>query len=118
MFDLKTINRMNDEESNRIQKEKYDNIKAALRGTTCFFSVTFYKKNGEIRKMVARTGVKKYVKGNYTGRNTTNFPMYITVFDVQKKAYRKINVRTVREIKMFHVTYSFDFPITVQGRMF
>lgn len=49
-----------------------------------FFSVDFIKKDGSIRKMVCRKGVKKYLKGG--DKKTPN--TVITVFDVNKKEYR------------------------------
>ena len=52
-----------------------------------FFSATFVKKNGEIRKMLCRTGVKKYLKG---GQKRYDYDDILTVYDVQKKGYRTI----------------------------
>lgn len=61
------------------------------------FTVNFIKKNGEERTMTARLGVKKHLRG---GESTTAHLDYlITAFDMQKKAYRNINVNTVRWIK-------------------
>lgn len=61
------------------------------------FSVHFIKKNGEPRTMVGRLGVKSHLKG---GDSTTAHLEYlITCFDMQKKAYRCINLETVQWIK-------------------
>ncbi len=61
------------------------------------FSAEFVKKDGSIRRMVARTGVKKGVvgTGSPNGLNTTA----IRVFDMEKGAFRQINLATVRWIK-------------------
>jgi hypothetical protein len=63
-----------------------------------FFSVEFVKKDGTVRKLVGRTGVKKYLKG---GENKVEGPgrPYVTVYDVQNKGYRTVNANTVQSIK-------------------
>lgn len=65
-----------------------------------FFSVLFIKKNGEERKMVARLGVTKGVKG--VGRNYDEIKKFnlLTVFDVQKNAFRRIQLGTIKELKV------------------
>jgi hypothetical protein len=73
-------------------------LKNFLKGTGGkFFGVTFVKKDGSLRKMNARVGVKKYLKG---GENKVEAPdrPYVTVFDVHKKGYRTVNVDTVQEV--------------------
>jgi len=62
------------------------------------FSVHFVKKNGEERTMVGRLGVKKHLKGGDS--TTAHIPNLITCFDMQKKAYRCINLETIRWIKV------------------
>ena len=62
-----------------------------------FFSITFVKKDGSLRKLNGRLGVKRYLHG---GRSTVNPDKYLTVFDVQKQEYRSINRDTVVEIHM------------------
>jgi hypothetical protein len=60
------------------------------------FSVTFTKKDGSIRKLNGRLGVKKYLKG---GVNTTaHMSNYINVFDAHKREYRKVNLDTVESL--------------------
>ena len=62
------------------------------------FSVTFIKKDGSKRKMLARKGVRK----NLTGKGMKYKPLgkgLLPVFDMQKKAYRIINLMTVLEWK-------------------
>lgn len=61
-----------------------------------FFSAVFVKRNGEIRKMVARLGVKKYLKG---GVKKYDYDHLMTVYDVKNKGYRTINLDTLMTLK-------------------
>lgn len=56
-----------------------------------FFRACFVKKDGSIREMTARFGVKKYLKGGELGYSPEAHN-YIVVFDVDKKEYRTINM--------------------------
>tara|TARA_R110000824_G_scaffold250464_5_gene439258 strand:+ start:578 stop:862 length:285 start_codon:yes stop_codon:yes gene_type:complete len=68
------------------------------------FSAVFTKKNGEKRKMVCRQGVAKYVKG--VGLNfKPEEKNLIGVFDMHKKAYRFINVKTLEAVKIKGINY-------------
>lgn len=62
------------------------------------FSVTFRKADGTIRKMVARTGVKRYLKGGENKALASN-PALVVVYDVQAKGYRMVNTDTVISMK-------------------
>jgi ABC-type antimicrobial peptide transport system ATPase subunit len=57
-----------------------------------FFSVSFIKKDGSLRKLVGRTGVTKALKG---GLCTVNRDQYIIAYDVNAKGYRSINVNSI-----------------------
>jgi hypothetical protein len=61
-----------------------------------FFKATFIKKDGTVREMVARTGVKAHLKGGATKYDGSKF---ISVYDVQAKGYRLINKETLRSVK-------------------
>ena len=61
-----------------------------------FFTCTFRKKDGTLRKMVARTGVKKGLTG--TGR-TWEKENLVTVWDIEAKGYRHINLETLSSIR-------------------
>lgn len=62
------------------------------------FSVEFLKKDGTLRKMVARLGVTKHLRGG--GKNTCEaYQNLVTVFDMQKEQYRNINVDTLISMK-------------------
>lgn len=67
------------------------------------FTVNFIKKDKTKRKMNARTSVTKYVKG--TGKPNGLSTSCIKVFDMQKHAYRQINLATVTSIKAEGITY-------------
>lgn len=56
-----------------------------------FFRACFLKKDGTVREMTARFGVKKHLKGGELGYNAEALN-YIIVFDVEKEAYRTINM--------------------------
>lgn len=76
---------------------KAKTIRRMLQGGK-FFTITFIKKDGTIRVMNARLGVTK----GLTGKGMTYDPIernLLTVFDVQKQAYRMINSDTIQEIK-------------------
>jgi hypothetical protein len=62
------------------------------------FTVTFVKKNGEVRVMNARRGVKKHLKGGELPYDPYEHGL-VPVFDMQKEAYRMINSQTITEIK-------------------
>lgn len=62
------------------------------------FSVIFTKKNGEVRKMVGRLGVRRYVKGGTNPAADRKYP-YIIVYDFQKRGYRTVNLDTLEEIR-------------------
>ena len=69
-----------------------------------FFSVVFLKKNGELRPMNCRLGVKKHLKGgklSYNPKERNN----LIVFDMQKEGYRTINLDTLITINMKGVEY-------------
>ena len=58
------------------------------------FTVSFTKKDGTLRVMNARTGVKSKLRG---GKSTTaHVPNLITVFDMKAGQYRCINTDTIK----------------------
>jgi hypothetical protein len=63
------------------------------------FSVVFTKKDGTIRKMVARLGVRKHLKGGELKYDAASKNL-LPVFDMEKEEYRMINVSTIQEIKV------------------
>ena len=69
------------------------------------FSVVFLKKDGSIRKMQCRFGVKKHLKGGKLAFNPLERNLLV-VFDMQKEAYRMINLETISNINMKGVEYN------------
>ena len=71
------------------------------------FSVKFVKKDGTLREMVCRLGVKKHLKGgtlNYDAKSRGLLP----VFDMQKQAYRMVNTNTLISAKINGVNYDIN----------
>lgn len=64
-------------------------FKSEVKGN--FFRACFVKKDGTVREMTARFGVKKHLKGGELKYNPESLN-YIVVFDIEKKAYRTINM--------------------------
>lgn len=70
-----------------------------------FFSLTFQKKDGTIRKMPkARFGVVKHTKGTGQKAKTANL---LTVYDMDAKDYRSFYTDKVISIKSRGVVYDF-----------
>lgn len=75
---------------------KREQLKKELKGK--FFTVTFTKKDGTLRKMNARLGVTKHLKGGTKGYDDAAHN-FLTVFDLGKRGYRTVNLSTVRSLK-------------------
>ena len=74
------------------------NMKQKIESTRGkFFTVNFVKKDGSVRKMLARTGVKKGLVGAGRVRPLAN--NLVCVWDVQSKGYRTINCDSVLDFK-------------------
>lgn len=68
--------------------------------STRAFSVTFIKRStGEVRLMNCMRGVTKHLKGGELTFDPSSKGLLV-VFDLQKRAYRMVNLETVLEIKM------------------
>lgn len=77
-----------------------NNVKAFVANTHGkIFTVFFEKKNGEVRKMNCRTGVKKYLKEKKEHTKSVTNKNHIIVFDMKAHGYRTINLETVSEIR-------------------
>ena len=63
------------------------------------FSVTFIKKDGSERTMVARLHVKKGLNGKGMAYNPVEKGL-LPVWDMQKNGFRMINLKTVIELKI------------------
>jgi hypothetical protein len=60
-----------------------------------FMTIKFVKKDATIRTMNCRLGVKKYLHG---GKSNVDQNDYVTVYDLNAKGYRSVNLSTVQEI--------------------
>lgn len=60
-------------------------------------TVSFIKKDGSLRILNGRLGVKKYLKG---GKINTNTDEYINIYDVKNSGYRSINRNTIVALRM------------------
>ena len=70
------------------------------------FSVKFIKKDGSERIMTVRKGVKSFLRGG--GYNTvSHLPQYMTLFSINDKGYRNLNLCTLKEIKGQGKVYTF-----------
>lgn len=71
------------------------------------FSVKFVKKDGTLRHMTARLGVKKHwtTPDGSGGKYKPSDYGLICVFDFSKQSYRSINTATLREVTAEGVTY-------------
>ena len=70
-----------------------NSILAATDGK--FFTVVFTKKDGTVRTINCRTGVKKHLKG---GVSTLDASQYLTVYDLQSEGYRAVNYATIQSV--------------------
>jgi len=71
-----------------------------------FFSVTFTKKDGTLRKMTARIKVKKGVKG-VGQKYIASDKGLITVYAMDKLNFRMVNLNEVKEIKFKKLVTTF-----------
>lgn len=77
------------------------NLVRTILDTTCnngqVFTVVFTKADGKERTMNCRRGVKKHLAG---GKSTIAGKEHLlSVYDMQAKGYRCINMKTVKSIK-------------------
>jgi hypothetical protein len=69
------------------------------------FTVDFVKKDGSLRVMNCRTGVKSHLTPNPKREKPAMPSNMVTVFDMQKGQYRHINVDTTRSIKACGINF-------------
>lgn len=70
------------------------------------FSVTFEKKDGSLRQMVCRKGVRVGVKGTGAGWGAGALKPLRTVFDMKKAAFRTIPTDRVVSVKVRGVLHT------------
>lgn len=64
-----------------------------------WFSVEFIKKNGEYRRMIARTGVRQHLKGGELRYEPEDYELR-TVWDAEKEDYRMVPTDPSRVIRV------------------
>lgn len=78
-------------------EKRVESIKTFV-GKNKIFTATFVKKDGTTRVMNCQLGVKKHLKGGEQKFNPIEKNL-LTVFDMQKKEYRMINISTLITLK-------------------
>ena len=96
----------------RVAKELCEKAK----GTGQFFSVTFVKKDGTVRDMTCRGGVKKHLKGGELTFDPKEYNL-LCVWDATiedtTKAYRMINLNTLLRVKVDGVEYNVSDAVNI-----
>lgn len=69
------------------------------------FHVVFLTTKGVEKTMIARTGVKKYLKGGTTPYSATAHNLF-SVYSFDREAYRKIKVDNILSIKCGEFQYT------------
>jgi len=89
-----------------LHRSKIIQIIKALKNQ--IFSVTFIKKNGDVRTMSCRARVGKYVTGANPGGSAKPNNSQITVYEMVGKPgsnhYRSVNLDTITQIKCYGIT--------------
>jgi len=67
-------------------------------------SFTFTKLDGSTRNLTGRLGVRKHLKGGTNTVEREDRP-YLTVYDLQAKGYRAVNLETVTSVRAQHMNY-------------
>ena len=76
---------------------KYEALQKMSEVGGHIFTAEFIKKDGSVRKMNCRLSVKKGVTGKGMAYNPMDKAL-LGVFDMQKEAFRMINVETLRAL--------------------
>ena len=61
-------------------------------------TVDFYKKDGTLRTLNGRIGVKKHLKGG--GVSTVDHKKFISIYDVQNSGYRSIDRTAIKNLRI------------------
>lgn len=66
-----------------------------------FVAVTFIKKDGSMRTINGRLGVKKYLKG---GKSNLDASKFITIYSMADNGYRAVSRDTIQSVTLEGVT--------------
>lgn len=72
-----------------------------------FFSVKFVRRDGSVRKMTARLGVRKGITGKGLAFNPVERDLMV-VWATDKKNYRFINLKTITTLKVNGIVNNFN----------
>lgn len=86
-----------------LSRLKLSGLLQAQRGK--FVTCEFVKQDGSVRKLNGRLGVTKHLRGGGPSKIAASDKPYVTVFDVQCKDYRVINLETVFAIRASSIQY-------------
>jgi len=87
----------------KISKRKAVKIIQSTGGK--IFTAKFVKKDGTMRSMNCRLGVTSHLKGGVLKFDPSEYQLQV-VFDVQKKAYRMINLDSLRALRFNGMKYT------------
>jgi hypothetical protein len=87
----------------KVDREKLYKLMLDQNGR--FFSVVFRKKDGSLRIMNGRLGVKKYLRGGVNKVSRYDTP-YITVFECISLGYRTANLQTITKVMANNTIYT------------
>lgn len=91
--------------------ESTQQIAELIKGTKGkFFSVEFIKKDGSLRRMTARLGVRKGITGKGLAFNPADRDLMV-VWATDRKNYRMINLKTITLLKANGVVNNFNNTI-------
>jgi len=69
-----------------------------------FISITFIKKDGSVRRLTGRFGVRSHLRGG-VNKVVNDANSYLTIFDTHKMAYRTVNLDTIQTVRAKGVEY-------------
>jgi len=96
---LKLEQRKGEQMLTPIQRHHVEPLVRTLTKNGQVFGVKFIKKDGTLRRMACRLGVKKGVTGAGKRWDRADYPNLLTVWDMNKKDFRNVNLDTVKEVK-------------------
>lgn len=79
----------------RITRENAELLIKSSNGS--IFSIEFIKANGELRRMVCRTGVSKGITGKGLAYTPKDYDL-LTVYDLANAGYRMVRLNTLRRV--------------------
>lgn len=87
----------------KVRKSVARSMLDASEGT--FVGVTFTKKDGTLRNLNGRLGVRKGTKG---GQNKLDKRDYITIYDVKNEGFRAVSLASLEQVRMRGFTYDLE----------